>query len=86
MKVAQMLWGNAGKHVNQGTKANVASKTTMVVKATKLPTQPLFPHTDTYVSRKACRFSVKCELLLFDFNPNWNVSTNFNKTAQYKIL
>jgi hypothetical protein len=28
---------------------------------------------------------VKCSLLLSDLNQNWNVSTNFNKTATIKF-
>jgi hypothetical protein len=30
-------------------------------------------------------FHRKCPLLLFDFNHNWNVSTNFNKSASIKL-
>jgi hypothetical protein len=35
--------------------------------------------------RDACRFSCKVPVFWSDFNQNWNVSTNFNKTPQYQI-
>jgi hypothetical protein len=43
------------------------------------------PHPDIFARRKACVTSREAAVFFTDFNKNWNVSTNFNKTAQYQM-
>jgi hypothetical protein len=37
-------------------------------------------------TKNACRFRVKCPLILSDFNHNWNVPKSYGKTPQLTVI